>query len=317
MGLRFILRGAANCALALLVSSGAATAAELFYMDRDSFNNQYTGPVGPLVLSGEIVPGDYAKLLARIAEDPERFLEHNKLFLASNDGDAAEAIKIAKLLRALYTEVIVGPLTGRCVGACFLIYAAASERGTDSDNLLGIHRVGLAESEWVSRPTSEVALIEDSLQTPVRDFLTENEVPSDLVDELFKHLPTDVYWLTAHDEERLGVKSAAFQKFLAKNCAWDDALEKAVFKGERLEEMKALSACRVRVPLPPARKALAQVLKEKALEEKAPEGKGSGGKGSEAKAPPAKAPQANTPDGKAAAPKSRPDPDASARTSAQ
>jgi hypothetical protein len=317
MSLRFILRGAANCALALLVSSGAATAAELFYMDRDSFNNEYTGPVGPLVLSGEIVPGDYAKLLARIAEDPERFLEHNKLLLASNDGDAAEAIKIAKLLRALYTEVIVGPLTGRCVGACFLIYAAASERGTDSDNLLGIHRVGLAESEWVSRPTSEVALIEDSLQTPVRDFLTENEVPSDLVDELFKHLPTDVYWLTAHDEEMLGVKSAAFQKFLAKNCAWDDALEKAVFKGERLEEMKALSACRVRVTLPPARKALAQVLKEKALEEKAPEGKAPGGKGSEAKAPPAKTPQANAPDGKAAAPKSRPDADASARTSAQ
>ena len=269
MSLRFILRGAVGCALAALVSSAPAAAAELFYMDRDSFNNQYTGPVGPLVLSGEIVPGDYAKLLARIAEDPERFLERNKLLLASTDGNAAEAIKIAKLLQALYTEVIVGPLTGRCAGACFLIYAAASARGTDSDNLLGIHRVGLAESEWVSRPTSEVALIEDSLQTPVRDFLTENEVPSDLVDELFKHLPTDVYWLTAHDEERLGVKSAAFQKFLAKNCAWDDTLEKAVYRGERLEEMKALSVCRTRVTLPAARKALAQALKEKALDEKA------------------------------------------------
>jgi hypothetical protein len=305
MSLRFILRGAASCALALVVSSAAATAAELFYMDRDPFNNQYTGPVGPLVLSGEIVPGDYAKLLARIAEDPERFLERNKLFLASSDGNAAEAMKIAKLLRALYTEVIVGPLTGRCVGACFLIYSAASERGTDSDNLLGIHRVGLAESEWVSRPTSEAALIEDSLQTPVRDFLAENEVPSELVDELFKHLPTDVYWLTEHDEERLGVKSAAFQKFLAKNCTWDDALEKAVFKGERLEEMKALSACRARVTLPAARKALAQALKQKTLEDKASEGKAS-----ECKLPEVKAPT-----GKAAAPKPRPD--AGPPTSAQ
>ena len=88
-----------------------------------------------------------------------------------------------------------------------------------------------------------------NLATPVRDFLTENEVPSDLVEELFKHLPTEVYWLTEHDEEMLGVKSAAFQKFLAKNCAWDDALEKAVFRGERLEEMKAFSACRIRVTL--------------------------------------------------------------------
>jgi hypothetical protein len=296
MGLRFILRGAAGCALAALVSAPPAAAAELFYMDRDPFNNQYIGPVGPLVLSGEVVPGDYAKLLARIAEDPDRFLERNKLFLASSDGNADEAIKIAKLLQALYTEVIVGPLTGRCVGACFLIYAAASARGTDGDNLLGIHRVGLAESEWASRPTSEAALIEDGLQIPVRDFLTANEVPSDLIDELFKHLPTDVYWLTDHDEQLLGVKSAAFQKFLTKNCAWDDALEKAVLKGERLEEMKALAACRIRVTLPAARKALAQALKEKALEEKAPDGKGS-----EAKELDGKVSQ-----GRAAPPKPRP-----------
>jgi hypothetical protein len=273
MDVRINLRGAAACVLAAFVSSPPAAAAELFYMDRDPFNNQYTGPVGPLVLSGEIVPGDYAKLLARIAEDPERFLERNKLFLASSDGNAAEAIKIAKLLRALYTEVIVGPITGQCVGACFLIYAAASERGTDGDKLLGIHRVGLAESEWVSRSTSEAALIEDGLQAPVRDFLSENEVPSGLADALFKHLPTDIYWLTEQDEAMLGVKSAAFQKYLVKNCAWDDVLEKAVFRGERLEEMKALSACRIRFTLPAARKALAQALKEKVLEDK-----GAGGK---------------------------------------
>jgi hypothetical protein len=298
MGLRFILRSAAGCALAVFVSSPPAAAAELFYLDRDPFNNQYIGPVGPLVLSGEIVPGDYAKLLARIAEDPERFLERNKLFLASSDGNAAEAIKIAKLLRALYTEVIVGPLTGRCKGACFLIYTAASARGTDGDNLLGIHRVGLAESEWASRPTSEAALIEDGLQMPIRDFLTENEVPSELVDELFKHLPTEVYWLTEHDEEMLGVKSAAFQKFLAKNCAWDDALEKAVFRGERLEEMKTFSACRIRVTLPAARKALAQALKEKALEEKAPDGRASEAKTLDSKAPDSKAPDSKAPDSK-------------------
>jgi len=273
MGLRSILRRAPACVLSLIASIGPATAAELFYMDRDSFNNQYTGPVGPLVLSGEIVPGDYAKLLARIAEDPDRFLDRDKLILASSDGNAAEAIKIGRLLRSLYTEVIVGPLTGRCVGACFLIYAAASERGTDGDNLLGIHRVGLAGSERLSKPTAEAALLEDSLQAPARDFLVENEVPSDLVEELFKHLHTDIYWLTEHDEQMLGAKSPLFQKFLAKNCAWDDTLEKAVSRGERLEEMKALSVCRTRVTLLAARKALAQAVKEKALDEKAPPAK--------------------------------------------
>jgi hypothetical protein len=260
--LRSIVRRIAVAAAALVASCELASAAEFYYMDRDSFNNRYTGPVGPLVLSGEIVPGDYTKLLGKIAEDPDRFLDRNKLILASSDGNAAEAIKIAKLVQSLYTEVVVGPLTGRCVGACFLIYAAASARGTDGANLLGIHRIGLAESEWVSRSTSEAALIEDSLQAPTRDFLVENAVPSELVDELFNHLPTDIYWLSDADEAALGAKSAAFEKFLAKNCAWKDDLEKAVFKGERLQEMQQLSACRARVTAPAARKALAQAVKE-------------------------------------------------------
>jgi len=254
----------AACAALVLALAAPARAAELYYMDRDSFSDEYTGPVGPLVLSGEIVPGDYTKLLARIAEDPDRFLERNKLILASSDGDAAEAIKIAKLVRSLYTQVIVGPLTGRCIGACFLIYAAASERGTDGEKLLGIHRLGLAESEWASKPTSEAALIEDSLQAPAHDFLVENEVPGALIEELFDHLPTDVYWLSEQDEAALGPRSPAFQQYLAKNCKWTQDLDKAVLKGERLAEMQELAACRTRVTQSAARKALAQALKDNA-----------------------------------------------------
>jgi len=46
-----------------------------------------------------------------------------------------------------------------------------------------------------------------------------------------------------------------------------------VSRGERLEEMKALSVCRTRVTLLAAHKALAQAVKEKALDEKAPPAK--------------------------------------------
>jgi hypothetical protein len=247
----------------LLVLAASAHAVELFYMDRDSFSNEYVGPVGPLVLSGEIAPGDYGRLLSKIAEDENRFMAQNKLILASSDGNAAEAIKIAKLVRALYTEVIVGPLTGRCVGACFLIYAAASQRGSDGANLLGIHRPGLAESEWALMPTAEAALLEDGVQSPVRQFLVENDVPSGLIDELFKHNSTDVYWLSETDEQSLGAKSPSFQKYLAKNCGWNDTLERAVYKGERpFDDLKELTACRNRVTQPAAHKALAQAVKE-------------------------------------------------------
>jgi hypothetical protein len=258
-----MLRLAAACAILCLFAS-AVPAAEIFYMDRDAFSNEYVGPVGPLVLSGEIVEGDYARLLARLAEDPDRFLEGDKLILASSDGNAAEAMKIGKLLQSLYTKIVVTPLTGRCVGACFLIYVAAVERGTDSEKLLGAHRPGLAGSEWITLSTTEAALREDALQTPVRAYLVANEVPPDLIETLFQHLPTDAYWLSESDEESLGSKSPSFRKFLAKNCAWNDSLEHAVFTEKGLEDLKSLTACRARVTQPEAKKALAQALKEQA-----------------------------------------------------
>ena len=255
------MRRALVCTIFLLAGAFARSA-ELYYLDRDAFNNEYVGPVGPLVLSGEITPGDYDRLLAKIAEDDKRFLSQNKLILASNEGNAGEAMKIARLVKALYTQVVVGPLTGRCAGACFLIYVAAVERGTDGENLLGVTRPGLAESEWVARPTTEAALLEDSMQAPVRAFLVENDVPADLVEQVFQRPSTDVYWLSDNDETALGSKSPAFAKFLEKNCQWTDGLDKAVFRGERpFEDLKAFTDCRARMIRPEARKALALALK--------------------------------------------------------
>jgi hypothetical protein len=264
--------------LALLVlcalAAPCATAAEIFYLDRDTFTNEYTGPVGPLVLSGEIVPGDYARVLAKIAEDPNRFLSQNKLILASGQGNAGEAMKIAALVKSLYTEVIVAPLTGRCAGACFLIYAAAAARGTDGENLLGVSRPGLAESEWAAMPTAQAALLEDGMQAPVRTFLSDNEVPSVIVDEMFERPPTDIHWLSDQEETALSPKSPSFAKLLAEKCGWHEGLERAVYQGQRpVDDLKDLTVCRQRTTQPEARKALAQALKDAEPAKAAPAGK--------------------------------------------
>jgi len=85
------------CKATLLLASMPCVGAELFYMDHDPFTNQYVGPTGPLVVSGEIIPGDYDRLLSRILDDEDRFLAQNKIILASDGGDVAEALKIAQL----------------------------------------------------------------------------------------------------------------------------------------------------------------------------------------------------------------------------
>lgn len=229
-------------ALAAMVLCGRpARGAELFYMDHDVFTGRYIGPAGPLVLSGDIAPGDYDRLLAKISEDPDRFLTHNKVIMASTAGDSDEAVRIATLLQSLYSEVDVGPLTGRCSGACFLIYAAAAQRSVDGERLLGID---------VPVPGA------------VRAFLVENGVPADLLDDGAQRAPQEVHWLTEKDLARLGGRSPAFQRFLAGKCAWNDELERAANADRKsFDDLKPMWACRIGVTRAAARKALAAAIK--------------------------------------------------------
>lgn len=217
-------------------------AAEFFYMDHDTLTERYVGAVGPLVLSGEIAPGDYDRLLAKIAADQDRFFKLNQLILASEQGDVDEALRIAKLVAQMFSEVTVGPLTGRCSGACFVIFAAASERATDGEGLIGVRR-----------------------QPTVAAFLEQNAVPAALVKEL-DAAATDVYWLTPEDERSLGHRSATFARYLKVRCGWDEAVEREAYTGARpLSDMSAALACRNRVTRADGRKALAAALAARSL----------------------------------------------------
>jgi hypothetical protein len=246
----FMSARAAACIFALLLVCVPAFSAELFYMDHDPYTDRFVGPVGPLVLSGEIVPGDYAALLSKILADRDRFLAQNKLILASDGGDVAEALEIAKLVKSLYTEVIVGPLTGRCVSACFFIYAAASQRETDGERLIGINRPYLIASTARSTSTAD-ATVESSALATVRAFLEDNAVPRYLLDEMFRHASDDAYWLSAEDQKNLGYRSPAYDRYLRDKCAWDDK--------KPVEDLQRMSKCRDRVTQDAARRALALV----------------------------------------------------------
>jgi hypothetical protein len=269
------------CQAALLLLGAPSLGAELFYMDHDPYTHQYIGPVGPLVVSGEIIPGDYDHLLSKILDDPNRFLAENKIILASDGGDVAEALKIAGFVKSLFSEVIVGPLTGRCASACFFIYAAANQRETDGERLIGINRPYLVDSETTSPPPpappmpssppsasaspADAAAAENRALSKVRAFLQENAVPSYLVDEMFRRASDEVYWLSEEDQKNLGYKSQAFKQYLRAECAWDEGLEREVYEGKRsVEDLKEKWKCRSRVTQLQARQALLIASKDRA-----------------------------------------------------
>jgi hypothetical protein len=262
MRLRIVL-----CQAALLFMSVPAPAAELFYMDHDPVTGEYVGPVGPLVMSGEITAGDHDRLLSKIMEDQNRYLSLNKIILASDGGDVAEAIKIAALVKSLSATVMVGPMTGRCVSACFFIYAAAAQREVDGARLIGINRPYLVDTEVApaAAPRADGEIPDGRALRPVRDFLADNGVPNYLIDEMFRHASDDAYWLSAEDQKKLGFRSPAFDRYLAANCAWSDAIQQEVFARKRpLEDLTQMLKCRARVTEDAARQALAAASKESA-----------------------------------------------------
>jgi hypothetical protein len=218
--------------------------ADFFFMDHDVFTGQYTGPVGSLVISGDIEPGDYERLLAKIGDDPRHFLAQDKLILASSAGDAGEAMKLGRFIKSLHTEVSVGPLTGRCTDVCFLIYVAADRRGADGPGLLGIQGTASADA------------------AAVRDFLRENEVPANLSEQVMRPASGSVYWLNGTDEANLNSRSPSFTRYLTLHCHWNDEIEREVRGGKRpVADMKDMWDCRSRVTQSDAAVALAAALK--------------------------------------------------------
>jgi hypothetical protein len=269
------------CMAGLLLRGSPTAGAELFYMDHDLLTSKYVGPVGPLVISGEIEPGDYDRLLKKILDDENRFMAQNKVILASNGGDVEESIKIAGLLQSMFTAVTIGPQTGECVGACFLIYAAAVRRATDAGHLIGLHRPALIDSLSASLSPVEAAALEDRALSQVRAFLAANDVPDGLLAEMFRRSADEVYWLSEQDEKALGYMSPSFHQYLAAKCAWDDAVERGVYAGQRpFADLQQMLACRDRLTQEAARKVLADAVKARSPRDKSGAGKNMAGKNS-------------------------------------
>jgi hypothetical protein len=252
--------------MAAWILAGPTRGAELFYMDHDLLTGKFVGPVGPLVISGDIEPGDYERLLGKIHADDARFLSQNKVIVASNGGDVREAIKIGLLLQSLYSEVTVGPQTGACIGACFLIFAAADQRATDGEHLIGLHRPSLVDALSSSLSATDATAVEARAMTEVRAFLVANDVPPGLQDEMFRRSTDEVYWLSDADEKAMGFRSPSFLRYLKANCAWDDAVEREALAGKRpFADLAPLQACQARVTQADARKALGTAIKAAGL----------------------------------------------------
>ncbi len=177
-----------------------------------------------LLMKGDILPGDYDRLLT-FAVTNNVDLASIQFTLASPGGDVSEALKLGQLLKSLYASVAVGPVTGRCASACFIIFASAVEHAS-AGGLVGIHRPYVDPDRLRSLSPGAAEALETSALLDAEQYLHRLRVPTNIVDEMFEHASTEIHWLT-DDELRheLGERPPWYEEFLIARCGLDKAVQ--------------------------------------------------------------------------------------------
>ncbi|WP_262030229.1 hypothetical protein [Microvirga sp. Mcv34] len=215
MVLRVGARWAAAVAVAWsFLGASPATAATIQRVSPNCFQFAECGDTSDhgILISGEIVKGDYYKFRAVLAEGRS---VPRLLYLRSPGGDVSEALQIGRLARELYLEAVApaqieegkgvcfendaatmrrsgrrrpGPCV--CASACFFIYAGAVRR---NEAAVGIHRFYIDPSTNAKLTLQESISRMRAVRQPVIDYLREMGVPGKYVDIMFATSSRELY----------------------------------------------------------------------------------------------------------------------------
>ena len=139
-------------AAALAMTAGTVRAADV-RLERGSKGAQST-PIAFLWVSGEITPGDTARVSMLLAEARKQDRPFFAVYLDSPGGNLMEGIKLGQAIREAGAVTVL--LTGAtCASACILAFAGGAERIAYRGSRLGVHGASEngqeTEGRWPAR----------------------------------------------------------------------------------------------------------------------------------------------------------------------
>jgi hypothetical protein len=185
------LVSAAICGIALAVAALAPAKAATF--TREDFSNGMTG----IGISGEIVVGDYNRLLAEAVAAKRRGRQYIAVYLNSPGGNILEAMKMAAGIHEVKFDTVV-PDNAECASACFFLFAAGGRKFASPSAHIGVHSASIEGQENI---------ITMGVSAMVSRFLTEWGVPAGIIVKMITTQPGDVAWLTYADTAPMGVRT--------------------------------------------------------------------------------------------------------------
>jgi hypothetical protein len=210
-------------------------------------------------LRGDIVRGDYQRIISLIKNSPDDFLRYDWQ-LDSNGGDILEAIKIGKLIKELYERVNVADkmnLGARCASACFFIYVSAVSRNA-LNGAVGIHRPYFSQDYFANLAPEDAEKKYAQLSKSVRNFLADKGVPEALIEHMFSLASNEIYWLNDYDLESIGDRPAWFDQYLLSKCGFNSRMFLDAVERHDVDQARRWSMCESEVLYSQGRNAVAK-----------------------------------------------------------
>lgn len=213
-----------------------------------------------LKIDGKIEKGDYAKFMDKLsqiyflktAEFPKAMERYRKnspiaykefmekynepkgvigltVYLNSQGGDVAEAVKIGKTVRDLLLPTETGfhfiyggeSKDNICMSSCFLIWVSGIEREVGfrkGRNPLGIHRLYFDSKYYSGLPPDEAEKKYSQLMSFAKDHLRSMGVPDEFFVKIFSVPSNEVYLLSDEEISRLEGKAPFYEELLFSKC---------------------------------------------------------------------------------------------------
>jgi hypothetical protein len=173
-----------------------------------------------IILRGEIVRGDYEKLINVIRKNgniPEY------IFINSRGGDVIEAMKIGRFVRrALLATGILHKedYQGGCYiySAAMLIYLACVARKPDFNISFGIHRPRFDKSYFSGLSIGEAESKYKDMEKSVRQYLEEMNVSQSFIERMFSIPSNSLETLDLKQVIAIAGMSPAFDEWLLAKC---------------------------------------------------------------------------------------------------
>jgi hypothetical protein len=172
-----------NCVVGmrLLVGVAPAQAMEFTFGSPDGQPQQ-----GTIVATGEIMPGDDEKLHKMVAALPAKTVLAG-VALNSAGGNYLEGVRLAASIRNTGLDTVV---FGSCASACFLMFAAGTNRAVFEGANVGVHSASLRGVENTET---------QAVTTQMARKLSDMGVPSTIVGKVVTTPADDIAWLTPED----------------------------------------------------------------------------------------------------------------------